>query len=437
MSTEIWVTGGAILLLILMSAFFSGSETALTASSRARLHALEASGEKRATMVMRLTEKRDRLISALLFGNNLANILSSALATSLFLSMFGQAGVAYATIAMTAVLFIFAEVLPKSWAIFRPERFALAVAPAVNALMAVLSPLMGAVNWIVRRLLGIFGVNLASGASMFEAREELRGAVEVLHMQGSVVKADRDRLGGVLDLYELEVSDVMVHRTNMRSLNAGDPPDMLARSILESPHTRLPVWRGEAENIVGVLHAKDFLRALMDAGNDPAKVDVMKIASKPWFVPDSTSLQDQLNAFLRRKAHFAIVVDEYGEVEGLVTLEDILEEIVGEISDEHDIDMQGVRPEADGSVIVDGSVPIRDLNRALDWSLPDDEATTIAGLVIHETQTIPEEKQAFTFHGMRFTVLKRERNRITRLRIRPLDATGKPLQHGAESPSRG
>jgi Mg2+/Co2+ transporter CorB len=434
MSTEIWITGGVILTLIVMSAFFSGSETALTAASRARLHALEAGGERRATKVMRLTEKRDRLISALLFGNNLANILSSALATSLFLSLFGQAGVAYATIAMTLALFIFAEVLPKSWAIFRPERFSLAVAPLVSLVMTLVGPLMGAINWFVRQLLSVFGINVASGASMFSAHEELRGAVEVLHMQGSVVKADRDRLGGVLDLHELEVSDVMVHRTTMRLLNAGDPPEVLAREILESPYTRMPVWRNETDNIVGVVHAKDFLRALMDAGNDPAKVDIMKVASRPWFVPDTTTLQDQLNAFLRRKSHFAIVVDEYGEVEGLVTLEDILEEIVGEISDEHDVEMQGVKQEADGSVLVDGSVPIRDLNRALDWSLPDEEATTIAGLVIHETQTIPEEKQTFTFHGIRVTVLKREKNRITRLRIRPLDAAGKPLQPGGGAP---
>jgi len=190
------------------------------------------------------------------------------------------------------------------------------------------------------------------------------------------------------------------------------------REILNSPFTRVPVWRNTPENIIGVVHAKDLLRALHDVGNDFSKIDIAKVAAKPWFVPDTTTLQDQLNAFLRRKSHFAIVVDEYGEVEGLVTLEDILEEIVGEISDEHDIDMQGVKQEADGSVVVDGSVPIRDLNRALDWHLPDDEATTIAGLVIHETQTIPEEKQAFTFHGKRFVVLKRDKNRITRLRIK-------------------
>jgi len=236
---------------------------------------------------------------------------------------------------------------------------------------------------------------------------------------GEAPREERNRLEGLFDLDELEVSDVMVHRTNMRSVNADNAPEAVVREILQSPHTRMPLWKGSLDNIVGVLHAKDLLRALNEVGNDFSQIDVMKIAAKPWFVPDTTTLQEQLNAFLRRKAHFAIVVDEYGEVEGLVTLEDIIEEIVGEIADEHDVDMQGVKKEADGSVVVDGTVPIRDLNRALDWDLPDEEATTIAGLVIHETQSIPEEKQAFTFHGKRFVVMKREKNRIARLRIRP------------------
>jgi Mg2+/Co2+ transporter CorB len=180
----------------------------------------------------------------------------------------------------------------------------------------------------------------------------------------------------------------------------------------------MPLWEGSLDNIVGVLHAKDVLRALNDAGNDFSKLDIMAVAMKPWFVPDTTSLEEQLSEFLRRKSHFAIVVDEYGEVEGLVTLEDIMEEIVGDIADEHDLDVQGVKQEADGSIVVDGGVPIRDLNRALGWTLPDEEATTIAGLVIHETQSIPDERQAFTFHGKRFVVMRREKNRITRIRIR-------------------
>lgn len=269
------------------------------------------------------------------------------------------------------------------------------------------------------RILAAFGYELVRTTPQRSAHDELRGAIADLHRHGGVVKQDRDRVGALLDLHELEVSDVMVHRTNMHSVNADDPPEAVVREILQSAYTRLPLWRGSLDNIVGVLHAKDLLRALNDVGNDFSQIDIMKIASKPWFVPDTTTLQDQLNAFLRRKAHFAIVVDEYGEVEGLVTLEDIIEEIVGEIADEHDIDIQGVKQEADGSVVVDGSVPIRDLNRALDWRLPDDEAVTIAGLVIHETQSIPEEKQAFTFHGKRFVVMKRDKNRITRIRIKP------------------
>lgn len=416
-----WPTILAIVVLIGFSAFFSGSETALTAASRARMHSLENSGDGRAGVVNRLIEQRDRLIGALLIGNNLVNILASSLATSVLLSIFGANGVLVATIAMTVTLVIFGEVLPKTWAISRPDRFAMAVGPFVTIVVKLVGPLATVTNLIVRSILSAFGVRLSADTTLLPAHEEIRSAVDFLHREGSVVKADRDRLGGVLDLGELEVSDVMIHRTGMRMLNADEPVEANVRTILDNPFTRLPIWRGSNDNIIGIVHAKDVLRALADAGNDPSAIDIVKIAQKPWFVPDTTSVPDQLNAFLRRKAHIAIVVDEYGELQGLVTLEDILEEIVGDITDEHDIDVQGLRQEADGSIVVDGSVPIRDLNRALDWSLPDDEATTIAGLVIHESQVIPAEKQSFTFHGKRFIVMKREKNRITRLRIKPAE----------------
>jgi Mg2+/Co2+ transporter CorB len=386
MTPEIWITIGVILVLVALSFLFSGTETGMTAVSRARLHAMAENGDRRAQLVQSLIERKDRLVGALLIGNNLVNILASALATSVLLSIFGQSGVVYATIGMTVMLVIFAEILPKSWALAKPEQFALFVAPFARLVVFLFGALSTMANWTVRKLLSVFGVNLANNEFMLSAHEELRGTVAVLHREGSVVKQDRDRVGGLLDLHELEVSDVMIHRTNMRSINADEPSATIVREILQSPHTRLPLWKGSPDNIVGVVHAKDLLRALNEVGNDFARIDIMKVASKPWFVPDTTTLQDQLNAFLRRKAHFAIVVDEYGEVEGLVTLEDIIEEIVGEIADEHDVDVQGVKQEADGSVVVDGSVPIRDLNRALDWNLPDDEATTIAGLVIHETQ---------------------------------------------------
>ena len=417
---ELWITAGIVLLLIGMSGFFSGSETALTAVSRGRMKQLENNGNQRAAAVGKLTENKERLIGALLIGNNLVNVLSSALATSLFLTLFGDTGVVYATLVMTVLLVVFAEVLPKYLGISQTDKFALTVVPLIKRFVAIVAPLALAVDFIVRRLLLIVGVRIGAGQSLLSAHEELRGAVEVLHEEGSFVKEERDRLGGVLDLSELDVGDIMVHRTAMRVVNADDPPETVVREILESPYTRIPLWRGETDNIVGIVHAKDMLRALHAVDNEPSKIDIMKVANKPWFVPDTTMLQDQLNAFLRRKAHVALVVDEYGELEGLVTLEDIIEEIIGDIADEHDVEVAGVESEADGSVVVDGSVPIRDLNRALDWDLPDDDANTIAGLVIHEAKTIPAEKQAFTFYGKRFIVLKREKNRIRKLRVRPV-----------------
>lgn len=419
-NTEIWISTLAILVLLVLSGFFSGSETALTAASRARMHQLEKSGDKRAGVVAKLIAARERLIGALLLGNNLVNILASALATNVLLSLFGDAGVVYATLVMTFLVLIFSEVLPKTWAISRPDRFALAVSPIVSPVVSIFGPIVAGVEKIVRFILRLFGVNVEEGQAVLSAHEELRGTVDLQHMEGGLVKDERDRIGGLLDLAELEVSDIMVHRTNVMALNADDPPDKIVEEALKSPFTRLPLWRGESDNFIGILHAKDLLRALARANGKPDDLRIEDIASPPWFVPDTTSLQDQLNAFLKRKAHFALVIDEYGEVMGLVTLEDILEEIVGEISDEHDVELPGVRPQPDGSVIVDGSVAIRDLNRATDWNLPDEEATTIAGLVIHEARMIPEERQVFTFYGFRLTVLRREKNRITRLRIMPL-----------------
>ena len=227
-------------------------------------------------------------------------------------------------------------------------------------------------------------------------------------------------LGGVLDLRELTVSDIMVHRTNMDAIDADLPPEQIVDAALKSSHTRLPLWRGEREEIVGILHARTLLRALRDSKGDLSKLDVLALATPPWFVPDTTTLKDQLNAFLKRKAHFAVVVDEYGEVMGLVTLEDIIEEIVGDITDETDIASSLAKPQPDGSLVVDGLVPIRDVNRLMEWDIPEEEATTVAGLVLHEAQTIPDAGQAFTFHGYRFEVLRRHRNRITSLRVTPL-----------------
>ena len=419
---DLWVAAAVVLASLVLSAFFSGSETALTAASRARMLALEKNGDRRASVVNRLLNARERFISAMLLGNQLVNIAASAFTTSVLVAIAGDRGVVYATAIMTFLIVVFAEVLPKLVAINFPDRMSLLAAPAVAFFVAIFGPVLAAVEMLVRGILSLFGVTLGQQKSLLSGHEELKGAVDLLHREGTVERADRDMVGGLLDLRDLAVSDVMIHRTKMRTINAALPQEELVREVLASPYTRLPLWTGSPENIIGVLHAKDLLRALDAAGSQGKALNVEDIAFDAWFVPDTTSLQDQLQAFFKRKTHFALVVDEYGEVMGLVTLEDILEEIVGDIKDEHDVAVQGLRPLADGSVQVDGAAPIRDLNRAMDWSLPDEEATTIAGLVIHEARAIPDAGQVFTFHGFRFEVLRKTRNRITSLKISPLGA---------------
>ncbi len=416
-----WLSIFVIVFCLLLSFFFAGSETALMAFSRARMLRLEKKGNRNACIVNRLLESRERLIGALLLGNNAVNIAASSLATSLFLLWFGDVGVLYATIIMTVLVVVFAEVLPKTVAINDPDRIAIATAKPIRFSVRLLGPVLIGIEALVRGILRLAGSSLRDDTQVLSAHEELRGAVDLLHKEGGVGKLDRDMFGGLLDLRDLTVSDVMIHRTEMITVNADEAPEDVIKAVLEAPVTRVPLWRETAENIIGILHAKDLLRAIQAADGDLSKIDIAELARPPWFVPDIRPLSEQLKAFRRRKTHFALVVDEYGEVMGLVTLEDILEEIVGDISDEHDEVVTGCKPQADGSVVVDGAVPIRDLNRLMDWSLPDEEATTIAGLVIHEARAIPEAGQSFTFHGFRFRVLKKQRNRITALHVAPLN----------------
>jgi Mg2+/Co2+ transporter CorB len=409
-----------IVVALVAAAFFAGAETALTAASRARLRALETAGDARATLVARLVATRSRLISSMLLGGQLVTIAASALATNALVSSLGERGVVYATAIMTALIVVFGEVLPKTIAIAYPDRVSLLIAPAVSFFVTVFGPIVSAVEALVRFMLRLCGVNLSHRSSI-SGHDELRGAVDILHSEGGVARDERDMFGGLLELSEVTVSDIMVHRTKMRTLDADLPPDELVREALASPYTRTPLWRGDPDNIIGVLHVKDLFRAYAAAGGDASRINAADIALEAWFVPEATTLRDQLQAFLRRKTHSALVVDEYGVVLGLLTLEDIIEEIVGDIKDEHDVGAQGLRKQLDGSIVVDGSVTIRDLNRAMDWNLPDEEAATVAGLVIHEARAIPEPKQTFSFHGMRFEVLRKQRNRIAALRIAPLD----------------
>ncbi len=422
-----WLIVLAVLFFLFLAFFFSGSETAMTASSRGTMLRLSKDGNPDAAIVTRLLDDRHRFIGALLIGGNVATIVSSALATALLQEWFGDIGVLYASVVMTVLVILFCEMLPKTAAIDAPDRYALSIARPLQRVIRILGPVLDAAEWIVRRMLAIAGIVPGTGEPLLPGHERLRGAVDLLHKEGSFEKQDRDMLGGLLNLRDLIVADVMIHRTEVITADVGEPPEQVVETVLKEPVTRVPLWRGAPENIVGILHVRDLLRGIKEADGDTRKVDIMALARQPWFVPETRSLTEQLLAFRRRHTPLAVVVDEYGEYMGIVTLEDILEEIVGDISDEHDVEIPGVRPLPDGAVNVDGAVPIRDLNRAMDWSLPDTEATTIAGLVIHESRSIPEAGQSFTFHGFRFEVLRRNRNRLEALRITPVTQTQKTV----------
>ena len=409
-----------ILGLLAISALFSAAETAMTAASRGRMHQLERDGDRAAGRVNRLMTKQEKMIGSVLMGANIINILSSALVTEVLTkSIPGGWGVAIATAVMTVLVLVFAEVVPKTLAISRSDDVARVLSAPTEVVVWVFGPIMAALQRLVRRTMRLMGIHVDMEADVFTAHAEIRGAVELHHSEGLVESRDRRMLGGVLDLSEMDVSQIMVHRKSISMLDVDLPARELVDAVLADPHTRLPLYREDSDNIVGVLHAKDMLRALASAEGGIDTLDIAAIAKEPWFIPDTTNLKDQLNAFLKRRTHFALVVDEYGALQGLVTLEDILEEIVGEINDEHDVVDIDVRRQADGSVHVDGSVTVRDLNRAMDWDLPDDQAVTIAGLVIHEAQTIPLPGQTFIFHGHRFQILRRQRNQITQLRVSP------------------
>ena len=415
-----------ILALLFLSAFFSGSETALTAASQARLHQLSLRGNRRAGTVLRLRRRNDTLIGTILIGNNITNIAASALATSVLISLFDDAGVAYSMIGMTILVVIFAEVLPKTFAINNADRSALAVGPAIRVFVWLFQPLSIAIRFIVNVLLKIIGVKGLTSFAQHEREEELRGLIELHTGPGPDVSEERAMLRSILDLGEVTVEEIMTHRRNVSMINADLPLEEILDELLESSFTRLPLYRGDPDEIIGILHGKALLRAIRGfPGENMSELDIVEVANEPWFIPESSNLFDQLQAFRARKEHFAVVVDEYGTLQGVVTLEDILEEIVGNIDDENDVTVSGVRPQPDGSFLINGSVTLRDLNRDFEWSLPDEDASTIAGLILHEARIIPNVGQEFIFYGFRFRILRKHRNQVTQLRVWPV--IGQPL----------
>lgn len=414
----------SLLVLLTLSGLLSASETSMTAASRGRLHQLEREGDPAARRINRLLSNQETMIGAILLGNNVINIGASALTTSVLSAAFpGPLGALIATVVMTVLVVVFSEILPKTLAIAKADDVARGLSIPTYWTVKLFGPLADGAQWIVRLTLRPFGIKLDAGTDVLAAHEEIRGAVEYHHSEGLVETRDRYMLGGVLDLGEMDVSEVMVHRRSMETVDGGMSPREIVTETLASQHSRVPIYREDPENVVGVLHAKDLLRAIADADGRIDEVDIQAILREPWFIPETTSLKDQLAAFLKRQNHFALVVDEYGGLQGLVTLEDILEEIVGEIEDEHDVVAAGIKPTEGGGVIVEGKVTIRELNRAMNWNLPDEEAVTVAGLLIHEAEAIPEVGQTYTFHHHRFRVEARKGARITSLKVEPLPRT--------------
>ncbi len=408
----------AIFILLVLSAFFSGSETALTAASSVRLHGHEKEGSKGAKLVNKIRQRKDRMIGALLLGNNLVNILASALATSVLIEIFGQSGVVYATLVMTMMVLIFAEVLPKTYALHHADSMSMRIAPIIRVVIWVFAPVTEAVTWIVRAVLKVFGhdvTKVAAGSHL----ELIRGVIEMHQGPEEETQQQRAMLRSILDLADVVVEEIMTHRKNVVMLDINAPTTEIVATVLDCSYTRIPVYKDSQDNIIGVIHAKDILRAVHQNQNIN-DINIQTLLQTPWFIPETTTLFDQLQAFRDRKEHFSIVIDEYGSIMGIVTLEDILEEIVGEIEDEHDMQVLGVHHSSDGSFVIDGTVTIRDLNREFEWNLPDEDYATIAGLLLFETKMIPEIGQSFIFYDFRFDVLKRQRNQITKIRVEPL-----------------
>ena len=406
----------SILLLLILSGFFSGSETALTASTRSRLTGLSNKGHKNAKTAIELLNKKESLIGAILLGNNLVNILASALATSLSIKIFGDTGVAYAVIIMTALIVIFAEILPKTYALTNSEKLALTVSPIFRPIVYLLWPVTWMMEKIVFFILSIFKIKLEKNMRVLSVEDEIRGALDLHHKEGRLYKSDKDMVTGVLDLAEVTVEDVMVHRSNMFTVNIDDDPKKILNSVINSSFTRIPVWQNNDENIIGIIHSKHLLK-IMSQNRDITRSDMMQSLIKPLFIPETTSLKEQLKMHLNTKKKLAIVVDEYGVLMGMISLEDIMEEIVGDITDEIDEGLTSVVKNEDGTLTINGGTEIRDINRIYNWDLPEEEANTLSGLIIHESRSFPSEGQVFNYYGFIFEILEVKDNLIHKIKV--------------------
>ncbi len=411
---------GSIFGLIILSAFFSGSETSLTSASKPRMHNLARTGKKNAKIFEELFRNKEMLICTILFANNLVNILASAIATKILIELTNNEGILYATIIMTLMILIFGELIPKTLALSKADQFALKIAPFMKVLVYILYPLTVTLNFVATSILKIFGVNYLNfkKEEVSEKREEeLRGAID-LHGDDSS-KDEKNMLKSILDLDDITVGSIMIPRKDIFSLPSNIKYNELITKLSNSPHSRIPIWEKNPENIIGIFHIRKLIEIKVD---EPKTFNIKSLCQKPWFIPESTRLDNQLLEFKRRKEHFSIVVDEYGEFLGIVTLEDIIEEIVGEIDDEHDVlkiskGSEDIKSISSKSYLVKGNVTIRELNKELNINIPVSNTSTVAGLVLYESRTIPKKGQIFSFFDLKFEILSKKNNQITLVKI--------------------
>ncbi len=407
-----------IVILLILAFFFSALETALPASSKAKIHQISKTGDPRAKILQKLTHNLGGVISALLMGNTMVNVSITLLGAHLFTPLLGEI---LAGLIMSFIIILFAEVIPKVYAIAYAEDVSLRSIKFMTPFLSVLMPLALLMEKCAKTILRVFGIKIIHN-SHDNTVEELKGVID-MHNGPKNSHQERVMLKSILDLNQVNVDEIMIHRKHVMMLDAAEPVEAIIQKMLSSPYTRVPVWSGEKENIIGVLHSKTFLKELRNHQHviegEIEKGRILELSQTPWFIPESKNLLEQLQEFRLRREHFAIVVDEYGAFMGIVTLEDILEEIVGEIVDEYDIPVSGVAEQPDGAYLINGDVTIRDLNRQFDWSLKDEEAATIAGLVIWETRKLPEISQVFMIQGFRIEILKKHRNQITLVKVTP------------------
>ncbi|KFX69848.1 hypothetical protein TMS3_0110055 [Pseudomonas taeanensis MS-3] len=404
---------GLLLFLLACSAFFSSSETSLLSLNRYRLRHLAKNGHRGAKRVSTLLSRPDRLLGTILIGNNFVNILASSIATVLAIQLWGEAGIAIATIGLTLALLIFGEITPKTLAALRPETVAYPFSLPLMLLLKLFYPLVIVLNWISNGLLKLLGVDPASKTSDSLTTEELRSVVgEPGH---ELPKNRQDMLLGILDLEKVTVDDIMIPRNEVTGINLVDDIETIISQLRTTPHTRLPVFRNDINQVEGVVHMRQIARLLTH--NQLTKDSLLEACSEPYFIPENTPLSTQLINFQKHKHRIGIVVDEYGDVIGIVSLEDILEEIVGDFSNQSALRSPDIHPQEDGTLVIDGAAYIREVNKSLDWHLPCDGPKTLNGLITEALETIPDSAVCLKIGPYRLEILQSSENRVKSVRV--------------------